>query len=468
MEILTSSEVALLIFSVLFGTALGAALVYIYLSSKISRLRVESSQSQMETLQRLSAAEALLKDSDVELKASEQQVVDLQRDNTALNRTVAELNERSRNHEREIELFRSVEERLMTAFKALSSDALSSNNRSFIELAQNVLATQQQGAVAELEKRETAISELVKPVKESLDKFEQKVQEIEKARVGAYEGLNQQVRSLFETQQQLKSETNNLVRALGTPRVRGRWGEMQLRRVVELAGMLEHSDFVEQESVNVEDGRLRPDLIVKLPGGKNVVIDAKAPLAAYLEAFESPDDNIKKSKMLDHARHLRDHASSLGRKAYWEQFSPTPEFVVLFVPGESFFSAALESDPELIDRAVGDKVIFATPTTLIALLKAVAYGWRQEILAENAAKISKLGRELYSRISTVGDNLSTLGDKLGSAVDSYNKAIFNIQDRVLVTARKFNELQGGEAEDEIPTIQPVDQRPREVRIQLPD
>jgi DNA recombination protein RmuC len=352
-----------------------------------------------------------------------------------------------------------------TAFKALSSDALARNNQAFLELARATLAQTQEAARGDLELRQRAIDELVSPVRASLEKVDTRIQELEKARAGAYAALHEQVRGLAETQAQLRSETGKLVTALRAPATRGRWGEIQLRRVVEMAGMLEYCDFLSQATVAGDDARIRPDLTIRLPGGKIIVVDAKTPLEAYLEAVEAGDEPRRRARMADHARQVRSHIGALGRKSYWEQFDHAPEFAVLFLPGECFFSAALEADPSLIETGVGQNIILATPTTLIALLRAVAYGWRQENLARNAAEISTLGKELYKRLSDMGEHWTRVGKSLERAVEAYNSASGSMESRVMVSARRFADLKTAPLGVEIAPLEPVE---KSVRAQQPE
>lgn len=348
------------------------------------------------------------------------------------------------------------------SFAALSQDALARNNEAFVALAERriseataALSAQAQGEQAA---RAKAVEQLLDPVTAALGRVEGQLRSVEKERESAYAGLREQVRAMADSSDRLGTETKALVNALRAPQVRGRWGEMQLQRVAEMAGMVEHCDFSTQVTGEGEDGGVRPDMVVRLAGGKQVVVDAKVPFAAYLEAVEAGDPDVHAQKLTAHARQLRSHVDQLAAKSYWTSFEPTPEFVVLFVPGDPFLEAALRSDPALLEHAFGRNVVLATPTTLIALLRTVAYGWKQEALAQGAAQVHRLGRELHGRLATMGTHVAKLGRSLDAVVDSYNRTVSSLEARVLVSARKFTEL--GVSGAELDTPPTVDRTPR--------
>ena len=346
-------------------------------------------------------------------------------------------------------------QRLTDSFKALSADALSRNTDEFLKVARESFAKLHQQSADDLGKRQQAIDSLVKPLRESLEKVDAKIGELEKTRAGAYSQLSEQLKGLASTSATLQSETTKLSRSLRSTSTAGRWGELQLQRVVELAGMVENVDFLQQTAV----GDFRPDLIVRLPGGKSIAVDAKAPMQAYLEALEAADESVRKAKFTEHARAVRTHIDALGNKAYWKAIQPAPEFVVLFIPGEAFYSAALRYEPDLFERGTSVGVILASPATLIALLKAAAYGWKQEALSKNADEIRRLGVELHERIATVADNLDNLGQRLTQAVTAYNSTVSSVESRVLVTGRKLEKLGSG-SEKKIGEPRLVDDTPK--------
>ena len=339
-----------------------------------------------------------------------------------------------------LQLLSDAQARMAEQFKLLSADALDQSQQRFLQLAESRMQQAQTKAAADLDARKQAVEHLVKPLTEALGKVETQLVTVEKDRSSAYAALRTQVEQMQATSEQLRTETASLVTALRAPQVRGKWGELQLRRVVESAGMVEHCDFAEQETSTGADGVLRPDLIVRLAGGKQIVVDAKVPFAGFIDAMDAKDDATRDARLRAHARHLRDHVDALSAKAYWDRFSPSPEFVVLFVPADAFLQAALEQEPALFEYAFERNVVLATPSNLIALLRTVGYAWRQEALAANAQKVFDLGRELHGRLATMGRHLNKLGGQLESAVKSYNETVASVESRVLVTARRFTEL----------------------------
>ncbi|MBS1269582.1 MAG: hypothetical protein MAG794_00533 [Gammaproteobacteria bacterium] len=376
-----------------------------------------------------------------------------------LSRNQRELDRTRHELEREKEISRQRIESMEQTFANLSHNALERNNRMFLELAQQSFGKLQAQAKGDLGVREKAVEELVKPVREALDKTRREIQQLEKDRRQTHGILTQHLESLVETQRALQGETRNLVQALRRPEVRGQWGELTLRRLVELAGMVEHCDFSEQVHTNTEDGRRRPDMIVRMPAGRQVVVDVKTPLDAYLSAVETTEPGPQNEFLIQHARHIRTRIKELAGKRYWEQFTEAPEFVVLFIPGDQFLSAALDQDHTLLEDALAQKVILTTPTSFVALLRAIAYGWRQETLNKNAEQIREVGEDLYRRLNTLTDHLAKLGRQLDSSVAQYNRLVGSFESKVLPGARKFTEL-GVQAKDDTEAPAPIEKQAR--------
>lgn len=378
--------------------------------------------------------------------------------NTELNTTL-ELERKS--HAEKLETLDQARAQLSETFGHLSSQALKHNSEEFLKLAQENLKQFQTKAQGDLSQKEQAIENLVKPIKEALDKTEKQIRLMENERKEAYGSLTRHLETMAETQQALQGETRNLVKALSRPEVRGQWGEMTLKRLAELAGMVEHCDFYEQEHTNTEDGAMRPDMIVRMPGNRELVVDVKTPLDAYLSAIEATNDTERDAHLARHSKNVRKRVSELASKAYWTQFTNSPDFVVLFIPGDQFLSAALDNDHSLLEDAMQQKVILATPTSFVALLRAVAYGWRQESLAKNAEHIRQVGEELYARLGTFAEHLGKLGRSLNSSVQHYNKAVSSFDSRVLPSARKFSEM-GLSAKKEVEGLEQIELATRDV------
>ncbi len=449
----------LFIAGIVIGGLIGWLLASLQRNSALSALQIEAEGKTRAAESMTSELRSQLAGMQSKLDASEQQTM-----REANLRVAAEtrLTEAQANLEDQKRLLEEARVKLADAFQALSAQALKSNNQAFIELARSTFETIQTQAKGDLETREQAIKGLVSPLIETLKRYETQIQEMEKTRQSAYGSLEEQLRNLAMVNQQLQKETGTLTNTLkGGPAVRGRWGELTLRRVAELAGMSEHCDFSEQENFETESGRQRPDMIVHLPNGRDIAVDAKAPLQAFLDAAAAITEDDRKDKLSRHAQLVRDRMKELSAKAYFDQFDPAPEIVVLFLPGESFFSAALEQDRTLLEDGMQKHVVIATPTTLIALLRAVAFGWRQEQIAQNAQAISDLGKDLYDRVRTFLGHFEGVGSSLKRATENYNRAVGSLESRVLPSARKFKEL-GAATGDTIGELEPVDETTRDL------
>lgn len=367
----------------------------------------------------------------------QQKLAQLRQKNTELSTT---LNLERLNNEEKLTALTKVKEQFTETFSHLSTQALKHNSEEFLKLAEQNLKQYQAHAEGDLAQKEKAIENMVKPIKEALDKTEQQIRNIEKDRKEAYGTLHSHLENMARTQESLQGETRNLVQALRRPEVRGQWGEMTLKRLAELSGMVEYCDFYEQENVNTEDGRLRPDMVIRMPDKREIVVDVKTPLDAYLNAIEATDDVTRKQELVRHARNVKKRVNELADKSYWKQFTNAPEFVVLFIPGDQFLGAALDEDRSLLEEALSKQVILATPTSFVALLRAIGYGWRQERLAENAEHIKQTGEQLYQRLMTYTEHLNKLGKSLENSVKHYNNSVGSFDTRILPSARKFKEM----------------------------
>ncbi len=447
----------LLMIGAAFGGMVGWLLCAQRQSSALSALKIEAESKTKVAEGTAAELRSRITEIETKLAGNEQQLRDESRLRTAAETRLQETQANLEEQKRQLE---EAKGKLTDAFRALSDEALKSNNKAFIELAAQTFGKIQAQAKGDLETREKAIEGLVAPLKESLKRYEEQIQTMERVRQNAYGSLEEQLRNLASVNQQLQKEAGTLANALkGGPQVRGRWGEMTLRRVAELAGMSEHCDFTEQENFESGAGRQRPDMIVHLPNGREIAVDAKAPLQAFLDAAAASTEEERKGKLARHAQLVRERMKELAAKAYWDQFNPAPEIVVLFLPGESFFSAALEQDRELMEDGMEKHVVIATPTTLIALLRAVAFGWRQEQITQNAQTISDLGKDLYDRVRTFLGHFQNVGLSLKRATENYNRAVGSLESRVLPAARKFKEL-GAATGEELSEAEPVDETPR--------
>lgn len=446
--------------ALLLGLAIGAGLGWV-MSAARAKAGVGSILRDQEA--RTAAAEARVEEIRSQLASAREDFETLREDlrTAETTRTAAETRavETEKNLAEQKAILEDAKTRLTDTFKSLAAEALAGNNTGFLILAEEKFKALKDEATVDLETRRKAIEAIIQPLNETLSVYQQETKALEDKRLREYSTVGEQLRAVALGQTTLQSETAKLVNALRSPQVRGRWGEIALRKTAELAGMSPHCDFVEQESVTTEEGRVRPDMVVKLPAGREVVVDSKVPLGGFLEALEAKTDEDRETALLKHAAQVNQHVVKLASKEYWDQFAAAPEFVVLFIPNDSFLAAAAEKDPVLVESALSKKVVIATPTTFIALLRAIAYGWRQELVAESAQRICTLGQELADRMGTLAEHLIKVGGAIGKAVDSYNAAVASFESRVLPTARKFQALGAG-GKKEIQELQPIDQKPR--------
>jgi DNA recombination protein RmuC len=449
----------------IIGTAFGFLIAWFFAKSKFSNEFLEISKEHSSALSRLEQMEDLkkaLEGRTQEINLLNLTITDLKEHNAKLE-TILDKERLAVNEK--IEMLEDIRNNMIDAYKAISASALRENNQTFLDLAGTTLSKYIESAKNDFNLQSKEVKNIVIPVKDALDRYDLHIQAMERSREKAYGGLSQQVHSLVETQQTLQKETGNLVKALRVPHVRGRWGEVTLKRVAELAGMQNRCDFFEQQSAYDENGIIRPDMVVYLPGNRQIVVDAKAPLSAYLEALEAESEEEREILIATHSKHIQSHMHKLAQKGYWKQFSPTPEFVVLFIPGENFFSAALVKNPQLIEESVNKGVILATPTTLITLLKTVSFAWRQENVSENAKAISELGRKLYNRLNLMANHFDKLGRDIERCTGTYNQAIGSFERRVLTSARRFKDLGISLPGDkDIVRIEPSEKKARKLDI----
>jgi len=448
------------------GIALGGALGWVVGAAR-SRALAERTLRDVEGRARAASATAdeLRRANDASQARAEGMVAELRRLDGERAAVTARAGELERGLAEQRRLLEDAKGELGNTFQALAAEALQRSNEGFLQIASERLAATRRESSTELAAREQAIAALVTPLRQSLDKIDQQAQALERSRGEAYVELKAQVGFLMQGQDRLRTETGNLVNALRTPAVRGRWGEIQLRRVLEIAGMVEHCDFAEQASLDTADGRLRPDVVVRLPGGRSIVVDAKAPMGAYLSAHDAKTEAEQQQHLQHHAVQVRNHVQKLGAKSYWNQFAASPELVVMFLPGDRFYAAALEQIPGLIEEAFANRVLVATPTTLIGILQAIHAGWKQERLAANAEEISRAGRDLHERLATFAEHLAKVGAALGRTVDAFNHTVGSFDTRVLPGARRLEDLSAS-GKKTMPDLEPIDARPRPLAAEM--